>query len=148
MRFDHILRRATGRLHREWVNTSLIGTSLVGYHVAKLSGRKTRLVNMRGVGPVAIRPRESDLSTFRQIFYGEEYRPPVAQVEHLLRTTYERTLAEGFVPIIVDAGANVGAATLWMKAQYPQAHVVAIEPDPASSELLRQNTKGLERVTT
>src|ERR1700738_292386 len=32
--------------------------------------------------------------------------------------------------LIVDAGANVGSATLWFRERFPDAHVVALEPNP------------------
>jgi len=51
---------------------------------------------------------------------------------------------------ILDIGANVGAATLWMARRAPQARIVAVEPSPAAVELLRENVQrnGLQgRVT-
>ena len=47
----------------------------------------------------------------------------------------------GHVPRIVDAGANVGIATLYFKSRYPAARIVAIEPDPAAAEALRRNVE-------
>jgi FkbM family methyltransferase len=42
-------------------------------------------------------------------------------------------------PIIIDAGANIGIATLFFKTRYPTARVLAIEPEPASFAALRKN---------
>jgi FkbM family methyltransferase len=41
--------------------------------------------------------------------------------------------------LILDAGANVGSATLWFRERFPEARVVAIEPNPRAFERLRRN---------
>ena len=41
---------------------------------------------------------------------------------------------------IIDAGANVGYASIWFAQTYPGARIVAIEPDPSNFELLVRNT--------
>lgn len=42
-------------------------------------------------------------------------------------------------PRIIDAGANIGLATLYFKKLYPAAHLIAFEPDPQLFRLLNQN---------
>jgi FkbM family methyltransferase len=42
-------------------------------------------------------------------------------------------------PMIVDAGAHVGAATHYFKRHYPRARVLAIEANPVTFALLQQN---------
>ena len=42
-------------------------------------------------------------------------------------------------PRILDCGANIGVATLYFKARYPEARVVAFEPDPGVFRLLAEN---------
>ena len=41
--------------------------------------------------------------------------------------------------LILDVGANIGLAALYFRAQYPDAEIVAIEPDPASFAKLEHN---------
>lgn len=60
----------------------------------------------------------------RDIFAGETYRP----------IPYLRD-----VRLIVDIGANIGAASVFLHTQYPAARIVAIEPSSAAFALLRQN---------
>lgn len=43
-------------------------------------------------------------------------------------------------PIIIDAGAHIGLATLYWKKYYPQAQIIAIEPNPYTRTLLEHNT--------
>lgn len=42
-------------------------------------------------------------------------------------------------PFIVDAGANIGLFSLYMKKKYPSAHILAFEPAPQLFEFLCQN---------
>ncbi|SAK43402.1 hypothetical protein AWB80_00591 [Caballeronia pedi] len=42
-------------------------------------------------------------------------------------------------PIIVDAGANIGAASVWFALTYPRAKILAVEPDISNYELLNRN---------
>jgi len=41
--------------------------------------------------------------------------------------------------LILDVGANIGLAALYFRAQYPDAEIVAVEPDPATFAKLEQN---------
>lgn len=41
--------------------------------------------------------------------------------------------------VIVDAGANVGSATLWFRERYPEAQIIAIEPNREAFDRLKRN---------
>lgn len=51
-------------------------------------------------------------------------------------------------PLIIDCGANIGLGTLYFKQLYPQARVLAFEPDGDNFGLLEENCKrnGLQEV--
>ncbi len=51
-------------------------------------------------------------------------------------------------PVILDCGANIGMSVLYFKHVYPEARVVAFEPDPVVADFLTKNieTNGLEDV--
>jgi FkbM family methyltransferase len=51
------------------------------------------------------------------------------------------------VSSIVDAGANVGYASLFFAAKYPSAKIFAIEPDDANCALFRRNLAEFPNVT-
>jgi FkbM family methyltransferase len=42
-------------------------------------------------------------------------------------------------PYILDCGANIGVAVLYLKQRYPGAEIVAFEPDNANFELIQKN---------
>jgi len=79
---------------------------------------------------VNIRLNSSDLSTFAKIFLNREYDIPLAK---------EPT-------VIIDAGANVGYASAFFALQFPRAKIIAIEPETANFNLLKQNTSTFRNV--
>lgn len=52
-------------------------------------------------------------------------------------------------PMILDIGAHIGLATLYFKQLFPNAHIVAVEPNPNNFALLEKNVyeNQLENVT-
>ncbi len=42
-------------------------------------------------------------------------------------------------PVIIDAGSNIGLATLFFKSQYPDAKIICFEPDPNAFNILKTN---------
>ncbi len=73
--------------------------------------------------PFEIRNVSSDKFIFYEIFINNGY---------LLKFNTR-------VNVIVDAGANIGLFTIQMKALYPDAKIVAIEPDEENFKLLTKN---------
>ena len=63
------------------------------------------------------------LSGFKDIFKREPYK-----FKFNLRS-----------PWIIDCGANIGLSVIYFKRNYPDAKVIAIEPDPALFEILKKN---------
>jgi len=57
---------------------------------------------------------------------------------------YHSILKQGKTPLIIDAGANIGASVVWFMDTYPKSHIIAIEPDPDNARLLRSNVAGLD----
>jgi FkbM family methyltransferase len=42
-------------------------------------------------------------------------------------------------PLVIDAGANIGIASLWLAAKYPGARLVCFEPERENFALLQRN---------
>lgn len=80
-----------------------------------------------------LRSHQSDPYIFEQVFIEQQYRFP------------ERFTQP--VQWIIDAGANIGMATLFFANKYPAAKIIAIEPDINNFTLLQRNTSGYPQVT-
>lgn len=80
--------------------------------------------------PVYIRKNTSDERTFFEIFCSRSYE-----------------INYGLMPeVIIDCGANVGYASVFFKTKYPEATIIAIEPELSNFKMLQQNTKQCQNV--
>ncbi len=59
-----------------------------------------------------------------------------------------QVLAGSDAPVVVDVGANVGQFLTAIKAFFPQAQVLSVEPDPDTHAKLATNADGMDDVTT
>jgi FkbM family methyltransferase len=80
---------------------------------------------------VGVRPQTTDEPTFAHVFLNREY-----DIELPLEPR-----------LIIDAGANVGYASVRFANRYPHAQIIAIEPSPANFPLLRENTASYANVS-
>lgn len=48
---------------------------------------------------------------------------------------------------ILDGGANIGGASRYWNKQYPEASIIALEPDPENFEVLIANTSEINKIT-
>lgn len=127
------LRRAVG-----WPSAAnILGRRLLGWPQSVRASA--------GGHDFAVRPLDSDLFVASQIFGWREYDPGEA-VTSALNQLARTWRAQGATPVIVDAGANVGYSALWFAAQYPDAEVVAVEPDPETFAELAANCAGVPRI--
>lgn len=85
----------------------------------------------------------SDRSVIQQILVRKCYDLRTFRQATPLGAYYTKLLDTETKPLIIDAGANIGASTLWFASNFPGSHVVAIEPDQNNCELLRKNCQGL-----
>ncbi len=53
----------------------------------------------------------------------------------------------GDASTIIDAGANVGFASIWYATRFPKAKIVALEPDSANFALLQRNVAAYANIT-
>lgn len=131
---------------RVWVNLKDIrhfGPGVVLRHLSRLRSDGVATILIPGFGSMHVRAGDSDIAAIRQVFIDRQYDlswPP--DLNDRMQSRYEAILAAGETPIIVDAGANIGAAALWFGSRFPDAAVVAIEPDPANAALLKRNLAG------
>ena len=79
---------------------------------------------------VYLRKFTRDMYVFEQVFILQEYLPVVKKLNSLDKKSDL---------FIVDAGANIGCATLFLKAYFPNAQIICIEPESSNYEMLLLN---------
>jgi FkbM family methyltransferase len=80
--------------------------------------------------PLIIRPGTSDINVFISIFILGDLR-----------------LKINFMPeLIIDAGAYTGISALYYSSIFPDAKIVAIEPELSNFEVLEKNTKKIKNI--
>ena len=94
---------------------------------------------------IEIEPRGSDLFVASQIFGHEEYSLGDI-VRDRLNERARQIRADEKVPIIIDGGANVGYSALYFAKAFPDAKVIAFEPDRRTYDCLRRNTSGRDQI--
>lgn len=77
-----------------------------------------------------IRLGTTDVDAFEHVFVNEEYgfslpRPP---------------------KIIIDVGANIGLSAIYFACRYPDATILALEPDPANFKMLKKNAENYPKI--
>lgn len=80
--------------------------------------------------PLFLRLNTPDILVYREIMERHEYRLKV----------------NGQVRAIIDAGANIGLASVYFAHCFPQATIIALEPEAANFEQLRKNTRHYSRI--
>ena len=95
-----------------------------------------------------IRPQGSDLDVVLQIFSRQDYdlswcMPYKLHIEEVCDQIRE----EGNVPLIIDAGANIGASTVWFATKFPDCQIFAIEPDRENFAVLEKNAESYSNIT-
>lgn len=117
------------RLQRYISTFGLIkGTEIYGK--SKYGRREYRLTVPGLRGPILLRGKTSDRLTFQKIFVDGEYAFDL-----------------GLTPrVILDGGANVGYSSVFFAQRFPQALIIAVEPEADNFRLLTYNTAGYENI--
>lgn len=69
----------------------------------------------------------------------DEPREFYMQVKDIFSQHIYRFETQNPNPYIIDGGANIGMASLYLKKQYPEAKIRAFEPDPRVASILARN---------
>jgi len=97
------------------------GMRLVLAKRRKSGAMKLRVPNV--AHPLHLRAGTSDLYMFEEVFLDDEYG-------------FETSLDP---KLILDVGANAGFASVYFANRFPNARILAVEPDPSNVEILRRN---------
>lgn len=89
-----------------------------------------------------LRKNSSDVEVIKQVFVDDAYDLTRLKRFVSLRDVLQDIRERGKRPLIIDAGANIGAAAMYFSFHYADAVVIAIEPEPANFALLKYNVRG------
>jgi FkbM family methyltransferase len=81
--------------------------------------------------PVHVRLKTSDIPTYREVFFDSDYAFDLAEEPR----------------VILDAGANIGLASIYFTNRWPAARIIAIEPEESNFRLLTQNVRPYANIT-
>src|ERR1700739_3630747 len=128
------LEKLTNSLRRLGVRgTALLLSQRLGLPLGRKGG--SRALRVRRLPHALIcRAGTSDVHVFSDVFLHDQYAPAADFAD---------------VGLIIDCGANVGYTSAYFLSRYPNAELIAVEPDPDNFELLQANTQFYgERVIT
>lgn len=117
-----------------------MGAGFAAWRLSRWRGRPTHECRVRGVGRVTLRTGDTDAEVFLQVFRDRQYDFAAHGQHAWVDAAYQRILDAGKTPLVIDLGANNGASALWFALAYPAGRVVAVEPDPHSARICRENT--------
>jgi FkbM family methyltransferase len=131
----HLVRRvkpAARRFRRSVELIRLLGfTQTMRFLILWLRGARTAVLTVPGVRtPLLCRTFGSDRWVVRGVFGEQQYDIALQDPPEL----------------IIDAGANVGYASVYFANKYPNAHIIAIEPDPENCALFHRNCAAYRNV--
>lgn len=87
-----------------------------------------------------------DITTLRQIFDKEVYNICRLSRAGDIMGFYRDILSHGKKPLIIDCGAHIGLSSLYFSRLFPEAQVIAIEPDADNVRLAQVNCSGQPNV--
>jgi FkbM family methyltransferase len=129
------------RLGAGWRDRLTLAAAGLEFHLSNLmnrppASRATRYqIRLAGIRNIQLRRRSGDFFIFHEIFTNRYYKLPDG-------------LAAPAPTVIVDLGANIGLATLFLADRFRGARHVCVEPNPANVAVLRANGSFLgERLT-
>lgn len=113
---------------------------------ARLSGGSSydpAMIQIRVPGwsePVNLRRRSSDSAIFWQVVVRQEYAIEQFPQAAWIHALHQRILRRGRIPVIIDCGANIGLAAIWLHHRFPGSKIICIEPEKSNLAMLRANT--------
>jgi FkbM family methyltransferase len=90
------------------------------------------------------RPNTSDEHVIRQVFAAQHYNLGKLARYREIMSFLQGERQGGGRPLIVDAGANIGASSVFFAMVFPESRIVAVEPEPANFALLCANVEKLD----
>jgi FkbM family methyltransferase len=86
----------------------------------------------------------ADLGVIGQVLQGKCFEIERFHQGRVARAFFQGLVKSDKTPVIFDIGANIGASSLYFASLYPEALIVALEPEENNFDLLVKNTEGLK----
>lgn len=84
---------------------------------------------------------KTDLAVIREVFLENAFNLDFLKKFSLIKSYYENILSQNCTPLIIDAGANIGAASISFLNSYHQSRLLSIEPEKGNVAILELNLK-------
>lgn len=97
--------------------------------------------------PIWLRGGTVDIKVFTQVLVTKEYDISDTAQGKDLRRRYNSLVSSGTQPLIIDCGANIGLSSVWYARQFPEAKIVAVEPEQSNLEIASRNLAAYPNVT-
>ena len=121
-------------LYRQYMRNLGVTKGLNAYY--QLSHTRNGVVRIaipQSATKIAIRVNTSDIQVFKQLFFAND-------------SNYDIPI-DVKPKIIVDGGANAGYASVYFANQYPDAQIIAVEPEASNVEILKENTAPYQNIS-
>jgi FkbM family methyltransferase len=105
--------------------------TIAGFILIKLKMKKSISIKKNKKGRIYLRNGTSDFPAFRQVFMDHEYLINVDRQS---------------IKTIIDGGCNIGLASLYFAAQFPNAKIAGIEPDAKNYSQAVLNTQAWNKI--
>ena len=89
------------------------------------------------------RGSQADHSALGQIFQGDCFAIERHHQGRVARAFYADLLSKSCDPLILDLGANIGAASRYFRRHYPESRLIAVEPEGQNAQLCDLNLRQL-----
>jgi FkbM family methyltransferase len=147
MKFSSFVKRINNSVQE----MTALGPATMARHayrmLDKMRGDGERVREIRTTfGPLHIRSNNSDNMVMFKIFVDREYDLLKFPQGRGLTEKYHEILGRNALPLIIDAGANIGLAARFFASQFPKAAIACIEPDPAASAICRTNVASYQNI--
>lgn len=124
----HLVQKLKNALRFRYKYVTFFGPiRTVQLQVAKWLKKEYFVMRLPGYDhPIFMRPGTTDAKTFLKIFKDEEYALPYPSPD---------------AGLVIDGGANAGYSTLYFAHRFPNAKIIAVEPETTNYELMVKNTQ-------
>ncbi len=87
-----------------------------------------------------------DSVTANQIYTNNEYNFALVGRADSIRAKYDEILASDQVPLIIDCGANIGLSAQYFAREFPDARIIAVEPDAGNFATAKRNCADFDNI--